>query len=108
MSGIRRPQIPPSHQTDTAARLDAMWRRLSDRLFARVPFLSGVMLDVATTGTDPTVVTHGLGRTPSGWIVCDHTSSADAQSLQRTAWDTKSLSLLASAADDATWKVWVF
>lgn len=42
---------------------------------------------VTATGVD---ISHGLGRTPTGWYVTD---KLDAGDVSRTAWDSKTITL---------------
>lgn len=58
---------------------------------------------VSLTGSNAKRVTHGLGRTPSGWIVTDQTA---AITLYRTAWDEETITLYPSATGSVD--LWVF
>jgi len=71
------------------------------------PLLSGRMLDLDVT-TVATAFPHGLGRTPEGWIVADTYTSGGllSNTIWRTAWDDKTITLDASASFAV--KVWVF
>lgn len=54
-----------------------------------------------TTGTNR--VGHKLERVPEGWIISDRDSAA---TVYRTAWDSKTVDLVASAA--VTCRIWFF
>jgi len=66
----------------------------------RVPDTGTEAIDTAAAGTK---LTHGLGRTPAGFVVVD--SDADA-AVWRVAQDANSITLRAGAAVNAA--VWVF
>lgn len=68
------------------------------------PLLDGVQVAVSI-GTSDTVVEHRLGRQPLGWFVVDSETSG-AWSLRRSAWDERTLTLIATAA--FTGAIWVF
>jgi hypothetical protein len=65
-------------------------------------FLIGNLLEITVT-TTATEFNHGLQKTPFGWFVLDKTANAD---IWRTAWDSKTITLDATAS--ATIKLWVF
>jgi hypothetical protein len=68
------------------------------------PLIDGVLLDSTTLTTSPTTIPHNLGRQPQGWLVVDINNAA---TVHRTAWDTKFLTLQASAIN-TTVVIWVF
>ncbi len=60
------------------------------------PLIDGVIVSVSTTaGTNR--LNHTLGRLPLGWFVVDTTS---AETLYRTDWDSKTISLTSSGTAD--------
>lgn len=65
-------------------------------------FIKGQYLEVAVT-TSGVSANHGLGETPSGWIITDN--AVDSH-VWRTAWSDKTITLQSSA--NTTIKVWVF
>ena len=85
--------------------LDAVATAQNDlrRQLSAIPFLDGQLMQGIAVGTSATIIQHGLRRLPRGWIVTDNTTGA---SLQRTAWDTQSITLIGSAGFSGD--VWVF
>lgn len=53
-----------------------------------------------------TVIEHKLGRQPSGWQIVD--PSGDPPQVHRSAWDSKTITLVHGGAVAVTCKVWVF
>jgi hypothetical protein len=65
------------------------------------PMLSRQTISVSlASGTN--VVSHNLKRQPKGWLISDRNSAA---TLYRTAWDSQSITLQASAAFVGTLEV---
>lgn len=65
--------------------------------------LDGVQVDGAEVGTSATAINHLLGRQPKGWAVVDIDTAA---TVHRTAWDSRTLTLVASSA--CTVSLWVY
>jgi hypothetical protein len=74
------------------------------------PLLDGQLLDrVFFVGAGEVVINHGLGRQIRGWIVVDKLGSAGGppfESIERTAWDDKTLTL--DATGTCCVLLWVF
>lgn len=68
----------------------------------KVSILDGTQIE-ADLASGANIINHGLGRTPQGWIVVDRDSAA---TVYRTAWDSATLSLTASAT--VTVQLWVY
>lgn len=68
------------------------------------PILDGNVITATLSNVSPTTIPHNLDRQPQGWFVVDITSGA---TVYRTTWDTKFISLQASAAN-TTVAIWVF
>ena len=75
----------------------------STRRLAKLPILNGELLTGIELSTTPLEVPHKLSRQPRGWFIAD--LDADAR-VWRTAWNTKTITLDASAAVTAA--IWVF
>jgi hypothetical protein len=73
---------------------------------ARVPFVRGAMHEVTVAAASAERLTHKLGRTPQGWIVVD--VEGGANTVYRTGWDVRVITLQNDSAIDITLKVWVF
>lgn len=59
------------------------------------PFLHGrLLVGVILTGGADTVINHGLGRVPQGWVLCD--SNANSNVWRNAASTTTTLTLRAS------------
>ena len=65
-------------------------------------FLTGQSYDVIINTTD-TVINHGLGITPNGWLILDKQANS---TVWRVSWNDKQITLRASA--QVTIKLWVF
>lgn len=65
--------------------------------------MQGRLLEGLTVSTTATPIAHGLGRRPRGFFVVDRQGNTQ---IWRTAWDTKFITLDASASD--TVSIWVF
>lgn len=65
--------------------------------------LKGRLIESASVSTTAAAISHGLGRTPRGWIVVDKNAAVH---VHRTAWDSRTLTLVGSAS--ATVSLWVF
>lgn len=65
-------------------------------------FLTGNSFDVTINTTD-TVVNHGLGITPNGWMLLDKQANS---TVWRVSWNDKQIVLRGSAT--VTVKLWVF
>lgn len=69
----------------------------------------GKYVTVALPASSTKTFYHGLGRTPSGWIICDvQASSAMTRVIYRSAWDNKSISLVNDMGQEITLKLLVF
>lgn len=65
-------------------------------------FLSGNSFDVQINTTD-TIINHGLGIVPNGWIILDKQGNSN---VWRVSWTDKQIILRASA--QVTIKLWVY
>jgi hypothetical protein len=65
--------------------------------------LAGRAIESVALTTGATAVQHKLGRVPRGWFVTDIDAAA---TVRRTAWSTKTLTLVASAS--CTVNLWVY
>ncbi len=75
-------------------------------LLAKVPFLSGKLVEETIGAGGAAAIPHKLGKTPTGWILFDITGS-DSE-VTRTGWTDKTITLLNNGAASVTVKVWVF
>lgn len=67
------------------------------------PFVGGQLLTaISLSSSTPKSINHGLGRQPVIWVLADITAAAE---VYRTAWDTNSITLEATA--DCTVAIWV-
>ena len=64
---------------------------------------NGKMVSASLDAATPKGITHGLGRTPVGWMLCDLTTESI---VHRDSWDTSKITLNASLT--TTCKIWVF
>jgi len=75
-------------------------------------FVSGTYSDITLTFTSAGTQTasHGLGITPTGWMVIDATNSASASIVYpvRTAWDSSTISIYFSTGSTVDLKIRVF
>ncbi len=69
----------------------------------RQPIVDGVLIEGITITTAGLAVSHLLGRQPRGWFVVDKTTDAN---VWRTAWDSRLLTLDASATTVVS--LWIF
>lgn len=70
---------------------------------AKTEILNGRLLSDIVVATVSRRFDHGLGRQPVGWFIVDKTSALD---VWRTDWDTRTISLDASASSTIT--IYVF
>lgn len=82
--------------------LDQPINRMQDNIInALQPLLTSeinygiIIKDIILDGTNPVSVDHRLGRQPQGWFIVDITA---ASGIFREAWDTRTITLNASAA----------
>lgn len=64
--------------------------------------IESIVLD---SGSNPTSIAHGLGRTPRGWIVVGQDAAADIYS---SVSDTPTATLDLNCSADVTISLWVF
>jgi hypothetical protein len=69
---------------------------------ATVPFLDGVTVSAQVAATD-TIIPHTLNRQPQGWFITDIDAAA---TVYRAAWNTRTITLHASAPVNI--QLWVF
>lgn len=83
--------------------VDRVVRQLVTQLRALLgaPFLSGVQLSGVLVGPGTTQITHGLGRTPIGYLV-----TRQGGPLSWVSWDARQLSLSSPSAVVADLWVW--
>jgi hypothetical protein len=95
----------PAPQYDISRTGDVLDAQLETQKLAQQlgPIASGKLLTVTVNATE-TVITHGLGNVPTGWVLVSPKASA---TLYETSSPTATtLYLIASSA--VTCKIWVF
>lgn len=89
-------------EDESAARLMVYLKEWAAQI-TDVPLLDGVLLEDIDVSTTATWFTHGLGRTPRGWIVVKKEATVD---IWQTGSSTSRIQLDADAS--ATVSIWVF
>jgi hypothetical protein len=69
----------------------------------KVPFLDGAVMSQVTLASGSNRIAQPLQRRPLGWFITDRNSAA---TVYRTAWDSNTITLTASAA--TTVDIWVY
>ena len=103
---IELPTLDGARSAADMIRLLGQWRDAL-RLTLRLPPVArdGVLLTDVDLSATPTAVNHGLGVTPSGWLVV-RARGAAAASVTETAVSARTLTLVASGA--VTVDLWVW
>lgn len=71
-------------------------------LIGNSQFLGGAFISNIGITSGDNVITHGLGKQPQIWVICDLNASA---TFYRTAWTSNTITLNSSA--DCTISLWV-
>lgn len=80
-----------------------LWASQLDPILAE-PILAGQQRDgIVLAKTTPLVISHSLGRVPTGWFVVDNTADV---TIWRTAWTNNSITL--ESSDVTTISIWVY
>ena len=99
------PSLPTGDEAVDRA-IDAVRKLVDDA--QTEPRTKGRMIEdvtLAPAGAS-TVIEHKLGRQPVGWELVD--PSGDPPQVHRSAWDTKTITLIHGGALAVTCKVWVY
>lgn len=76
------------------------------QIIASLPFVSGHIFEVTTTGTSAFDINTGLEKSPQGWVVVDTTVASTFFRTKGPMDATGTLTLTPSAS--GTYKFWVF
>lgn len=103
---INLPSIAEASSFTGLLRHLGRWRDLLTNAL-RLPAVAdrGVLLEGVSLTTTATPINHKLGAAPAGWLVLRY-RGASAASVVETASDTRTLTLLASAAVSVDLWVW--
>lgn len=103
---IELPDLSQARSSADVTRLLGQWRDALTRALRLPPVArDGLLLTGIDLTTTPTAVNHGLGSTPSGWLVV-RSQGAAAASVAETASTSRTLTLVASAS--VTVDLWVW